>query len=59
MKFIMIFHILTEGIPILDQYIESPFATTYPPNKEVPDTSPEEESQLDDVVGRIGILNLE
>ena len=50
---------LKRGIPILDQYLESPFVTPYIPHENIPATSLEHEVQLDDVIERIGILSLE
>ena len=50
---------LKRGIPTLDQYLEYPFASLSPPHEYVPATSQEHEVQLDDVIERIVILNLE
>ena len=50
---------LKGGIPILYQSLESPFTTPSPPHEEVPSTSPWQQVQLNDVIERIGILNLE
>ena len=50
---------LKRGIPILNQSPEYPFATLYPQHEEVHSTSIEHEVQLDDVIERIRMLNLE
>jgi len=43
----------------LDQYLESPFAAPSPPDEEVPATSSKSEAKLDDVIDKIGRLNLD
>ena len=50
---------IERGIPILDQYLEYHFSSPYPPHEYVLATSQEHEVQLDDVIERIRILNLE
>ena len=39
--------------------MEFPYEAPTPPHEEVPATSPKQEIQLDDVIERIGRLNLE
>ena len=43
----------------MDQHLEYPFASSSSPHEYVPATSQEHEVQLNDVVERIRILNLE
>ena len=43
----------------MDKYLEYPFASLSPPHEYVLATSQEHEVQLDDVIERIRILNLE
>ena len=47
------------GINILDQYFESPFVAPYPHHEQIISTPLGYELQLDDVIERIRILNLE
>jgi hypothetical protein len=47
------------GIPILGQYLESPFQEPYSPHEEVPTTSTKPEVQLGDVIERIENLRLD
>jgi hypothetical protein len=50
---------LEGGMPLLDQYLESPFEAPSPPHEEVPTTSSEQEVHLDDVIERIERLKLD
>ena len=43
----------------MDQPLEFPYEAPTPPHEEVPATSPRQEIQLDDVIERLGRLNLE
>ena len=43
----------------MDQHLEYPFASSSSPHEYVPATSQEHDVQLDDVIERIRILNLE
>lgn len=47
------------GISILNQSLESPFATPSPPHEQVPASSLEKKGQLDDVIEGIQRLSLE
>ena len=59
MKMNMKFQTLKGGIPILDQPLEFTYEAPTSPHEEVLATSPEQEIQLDDVIERLGRLNLE